>query len=72
MMLTGLEVYLQVQLNSNIRCIEICLNRWSRQREIKLNSNIRCIEILTGDFKGAWDGMLNSNIRCIEISVAVL
>ena len=55
-----------LQLNSNIRCIEMRRD-YIFDEKIGLNSNIRCIEMLKFEECMTFKEKLNSNIRCIEI-----
>ena len=58
-----------MQINSNMRCIEI-LRRYGLLGGCKkINSNMRCIEISNVLYKNVVLS-INSNMRCIEIHTA--
>ena len=58
-----------VEVNSNIRCIEMMFSIAQNRIQYPVNSNIRCIEIIWGIKSTSPFEKVNSNIRCIEIII---
>ena len=56
-----------IQININMRCIEIHLHLIFYHHVLKININMRCIEINVTVGIDYLKEMININMRCIEI-----
>ena len=58
-----------IQINRNMRCIEMQIALQKVVDSAQINRNMRCIEILPG-LRGFRHGsMINGNMRCIEMAI---
>ena len=60
-----------VEINRNMRCIEITAEKQRWNRQIQINRNMRCIEIGVKTKDGYEIMRINRNMRCIEINIFV-
>ena len=61
-----------VEININMRCIEIKLKHQILHRIILININMRCIEMNTVTVMLEAISMININMRCIEMRDSLL